>query len=417
MPNKFIKIYKDRIDLNENVNPALNLDNKFYEDFFINSWYNKPFYGRVDTRGFSVIPKEQKLKFSSIGTDTVQSQALDFVAELFRDLKNEYERNYKNGNINKKSLFFEEKLQAKNAFTTSRPIYLQKLKSLYSQYLDYIINNSLIDKINDFQVFVDEFKRFILKKQTYFTRAGFVESSDFSVLNTGLALEIVNRNYSDSSIKKDFYEDSNYGAFLELCLRHGFVLDKEIPWRIYCDIRQKVVEDTIVRVNKNSNIKFVEGDLKKDVKKLFDVYYERVLPETEEDYKYFEEFIVSMQSFYQSFVLQFPEYKISTTDNCGNTKIIKLKKKQANIFSNTDDYLKYFLKLFFDFRKLEIKDNVSEENFNYIVSICLSNFDKHKDSNKKKAICDSIAIFTRNISTIPYREKSLIQGGPIKGPA
>lgn len=417
MPNKFIKIYKDRKDLNENINPTLNLDEKFYEDYFIDLWYNKPFYGRIDTKGFSVIPREQKLKFSSVGTDTIQSQALDFVAELFRDLKNEYERNYKNGNINRKSPFFEEKLQARNAFTTSRPIYLQKLKSLYSQYLDYIINNSLIDKINEFQVFVDEFKKFVTNQQTYFTRAGFVESKDFSILNTGLALEIVNRNYSDSSIKKNFYEDPNYGAFLELCLRHGFVLDKEIPWRIYCDIRQKKVEDTIVRVNKNSNIKFVEGDLKKDVKKLFDVYYERVLPETENDYKYFEEFITSMQSLYQSFILQFPNYKIYTIDKCGKAKIIKLKKKQINMFNSPEEYLKYFLKLFFDFRKIEIKDNISEDRFNYIVSICLGNFDKHKDSNKKKAICDSIGIFSRNISTVPYREKSLIQGGPIKGPA
>jgi hypothetical protein len=417
MPNKFIKIYKDRKDLNENINPTLNLDEKFYEDYFIDIWYNKPFYGRIDTKGFSVIPREQKLKFSSVGTDIIQSQALDFVAELFRDLKSEYERNYKNGNINRKSPFFEEKLQARNAFTTSRPIYLQKLKSLYSQYLDYIINNSLINKINEFQVFVDEFKKFITNQQTYFTRAGFVESKDFSILNTGLALEIVNRNYSDSSIKKSFYEDPNYGAFLELCLRHGFVLDKEIPWRIYCDIRQKKVEDTIVRVNKNSNIKFVEGDLKKDVKKLFDVYYERVLPETENDYKYFEEFITAMQSLYQSFILQFPNYKISTIDKCGNAKIIKLKKKQINMFNSPEEYLKYFLKLFFDFRKIEIKDNISEDRFNYIVSICLGNFDKHKDSNKKKAICDSIGIFSRNISTVPYREKSLIQGGPIKGPA
>ena len=417
MPNKFIKIYKDRQELNKDINPASNLDDKFYEDYFINIWYNNPFYGRVDTRGYSVIPKEQKLKFASTGTDTIQSQALDFAAELFRDLKYDYERNYKSGNINRKSSFFEEKLQARGAFVTSRPVYLQKLKSLYSEYLDYIINNNLIDKINEFHVFIDEFKRFLIDKKTYFTRAGFVESKDFSILNTGLAFEIVNRNYTDSSIKKNFYEDPNYGAFLELCLRHGFVLDKEIPWRIYCDVRQKIVEDTLIRVNQNSAVKFVEGDLKKDIKKLFDVYYERVLPETEEDYKYFEEFFVSMQSFYQSYILQFPVYKISTVDKCGNAKIIKLNKKGINIFSDINEQLKYFLKLYFEIRKIEIKDNISNERFDYIVSIALINFDKNKNINKKKAICDSIAMFTRNLSTVPYREKSLIQGGPIKGPA
>jgi hypothetical protein len=28
-----------------------------------------------------------------------------------------------------------------------------------------------------------------------------------------------------------------------------------------------------------------------------------------------------------------------------------------------------------------------------------------------------LAIFTKNLSTVPFREKSLIQGGPIKGQA
>lgn len=417
MPNKFIKIYKDRKELNESINPPSSFDDKFYEDYFINSWYNKPFYGRVDTRGYSVIPKEQKLKFSSVGTDTIQSQALDFAADLFRDLKSDYEKNYKIGNINRKSSFFEEKLQAKVSFNSSRPLYLQKLKTLYSQYLDYIINNNLLHKINDFYVFVEELKRFLISNKKYFTRAGFVESSDYSILYTGLAFEIANKNYSDSSIKKNFYEDPNYGAFLELCLRNGFVLDKEIPWRIYCDIRQQVVEDRIVKLNQNSQVKFENGDLKNNIKKLFDVYYERVLPETEEDYKYFEEFIISVQTLYQSFITQFPTYKVITTDKCGNAKSVTVNKKGLNIFSDIDDQIKYFLNLFFEFRKIEIKDNISNDRYDYVVSISLINFDKGKDANKKKAACDSIAIFNRNISTITFREKSLIQGGPIKGPA
>ena len=45
-----------------------------------------------------------------------------------------------------------------------------------------------------------------------------------------------------------FYSDPNYEAYLEICLRNGFLIDKEIPWRIFCDIRQKIVED---KINKN----------------------------------------------------------------------------------------------------------------------------------------------------------------------
>jgi hypothetical protein len=417
MPNIFKKIFNSRKQLNEEVNPTGNLDNYFFEDFYINSWYNKPFYGKVDTRGFPVIPREQKLRFASVGSDTKQVQALDFVAELFKDVKKEYEGNYKAGNINKRSDTLKGTLQATRGFVTSRPLYLQAAKNIYSTFLDYIIGNNSYQKINDYDTFINELKLFLYSKDLYLTRAGYVESKDYSPLYTGLVLEVYNANYSDTSVKQKFYEDINYGAFLEICLRHGFILDKEIPWRIFCDIRQTIVAKKIVEMNKNSNVIFKEEDLKENLQKLFDVYYDRVLPEEEKDYDYFKEFITVIETLYKSYILQIPTYNIVTTNKCGETHVIKQNKKDINVFNNINDLYKFYLKLYFDIRRIEIRDNINNETFDYLTSICLSRFEQQADINFKKAICDSLATFTKNISTLPYREKSLIQGGPIKGPA
>lgn len=417
MPNNFKTIFNSRKQLNENINPTGELDKYYFEEFYINSWYNKPFYGKIDTKGFAVIPREQKLRFASVASDTKQVQALDFVAELFKDVKKEYELNYKAGNINKKSDIFKNTLQPTRGFVTSRPLYLEAANKVYSQFLDYIIGNNSYEKINDYYMFLDEFKMFLNSQNLYITRAGYVESKDYSPLYTGLSIEVYNSNYSDTAVKQKFYEDKNYGAFLEICLRHGFLIDKEIPWRIFCDIRQTLVAKKIVELNKNSEITFKEEDLKENLQKLFDVYYDRVLPETEQDFGYFKEFITVIETLYKSYITQLPFYKKIISNECGETRIVRAKKKGVVTFPEINDLYKFYLKLYFDMRKIEIRDNINNDTYDYLTSICISKFENKADTNFKQAICEALATFTRNISTLPYRERSIVQGGPIKGPA
>lgn len=417
MPDKFRKLFKSREELNENINPSEELDKNFYENFYLNSWYNVPYFGKVDTKGNLVIPKEKKLRFSSFGTDSLQTQALDFVAELFKMAKRDYSKNYISGNLNKNSTYLKENLEAKRGFYTSRSIYAEKLKSIYSQFLDYIIVDNKYQKINDYRTFIEELKIFLYSRDQYFTRAGFVESKDYSPLNTGLVVEIHTANYFITSEKEKFYNDLNYGAYLEIMLRHGFLVDKEIPWRVYCDIRQNVVAKKIAELNQNAQIKFSEEDLKENVQKLFDVYYDKVLPETENDFQYFKEFMIIMESFYNSFIFQFPTYKIIGLDNCGNVITNNINKNKIKISKDVKDIYGFYLKLFFEMRKIEIRDNIEIGNFDYLVSVSLGKFEELFMQNHKKAVCEAINLFTKNIATLPYRERSLVQGGPIKGPA
>lgn len=417
MPDKFKNLFKSREDLNENINPTEELDEYFYENFYLNSWYNVPFFGRVDTRGNLVIPKENKLRFSSFGTDSLQTQALDFVAELFKTAKRDYSKNYISGNLNKKSAYLKENLEAVRGFYTSRTIYSEKLKEIYSQFLDYIIADNKYQKINDYYTFIEELKIFLYSRDQYFTRAGFVESKDYSPLNSGLVIDIYKTNYFVSSEKEKFYNDVNYDAYLEIMLRHGFLVDKEIPWRVYCDIRQTIVAKKIVEINQSAQIKFKEEDLKENLQKLFDVYYDKVLPETENDFQYFKEFITTIEAFYNSFIFQFPTYKVASLDNCGKVVSNNFNKNKIKISNNIKDIYKFYLKLFFDFRKIEIRDNIEIGSFDYLTSVSIGKFEELFAQNHKKASCEAINLFTKNIATLPYRERSIIKGGPIKGPA
>jgi len=417
MQNKFKNLFNARKTLNENSNPTGKLDDYLFEEYYVDTWYNKPFYGKVDTKGNAVIPREQKLKFATFATDPKQIQAFDFVAELFKDVKREYERNYKQGNLSKRSQFFKETLSPVAGFTTSRPLYLEKLKSIYSLFLDYIVNDGYLNKINNYEIFLEELKIFLFEKDFYFTRAGFIESREFSPLQTGLVLDVYSGNASDSIIKEKFYNDINYSAFLELCLKHGFILNKEIPWRLTCDIRQKLVAEKIAEETKTSKLKIIPEDLKDNLQKLFDVYYERVIPVEEKDYDYYREFIVALETFYKSFTFQFPTFKKLEFDRCENAKAVNNEKSKITMFSSTSEMHKFYIKLFFEMRKIEIRDNINDQNLEYYTSIALSRFDDLYKENTKKAVCEAISIFNNNVSTLPFRERSIKQGGPIQGPA
>lgn len=416
MPDKYKKIFEERNNINENFNPTNNLDKFLFEEFYVDTWYNKPFFGRVDTSGYAVIPREKRLKFVSSAKDLVQVQALDFVAQLFKEFRQDYEANYRTNNLSKKSEFFKESLPPLAGFTTSRPVYLDKIKNLYSIFLDHIIENNFLDLINDYESFIQELKKFIYDKDLYFTRVGFVESKDFSPLQSGLSIDIYKDSGFKSSLKERFYTDINYPAFLELALRHGFIMNKEIPWRMTCDIRQAKIAQRISELTANLITPIKEEDLVSNLQKLFDVYYERVLPVDVKEFQYFIEFINIVEGLYKSFVFQFPEYRTLKVNNCGRAMRTKIKKKEIIVFKNNIELYRFYLSMFFDFRKAEIRDNIDDSKFNYLKVVAISNYDKLSKENLKKAVCDSIALFTNNTSTLPFRERSIVEGGPLRGP-
>ena len=104
-------------------------------------------------------------------------------------------------------------------------------------------------------------------------------------------------------------------------------------------------------------------------------------------------------------------------NNCGQPNIIKAKRTEISMFSSSLEMYEFYLKLFFEMRKIEIRDNIDNETYDYLCSVAVSKLQEKFDISIKQAVCESLSIFNQNISTMTYREKSLIQGGPIKGPA
>jgi hypothetical protein len=245
---------KDKFLARENYDNEVQIETpnlpSFYTKYYLDSWNIIPLYGKVDTFGIPIMPKRQLTSYCSYAKDDKSLFVVDPAKEFFRSFREQYLDYYAIGAINKTSKIFKKDIPPQRACIDGDIDFTEKLRQLYLNFSEYLRANNTSrlsklwqtnasNKITNFQSLFDEFINFIIFRGLYFTRAGYVESTDYSLLNTGLAIDIYEGDSSDDQQRKKFFEDVNFNAYLELCLRNNLKIDRQVPWRVYADIRTK----------------------------------------------------------------------------------------------------------------------------------------------------------------------------------
>jgi len=71
----------------------------------------------------------------------------------------------------------------------------------------------------------------------------YVRSPYNSPLTTGLVIEIADENYSDDGRKTEYFlQSSNFRLYTKLAQEFGFMIDKDIPWRLVADITSAAMQ-------------------------------------------------------------------------------------------------------------------------------------------------------------------------------
>ena len=87
-----------------------------------------------------------------------------------------------------------------------------------------------------------------------------MKSSKCSVLNSGLALEIVDLSYTnDESKVTKFIESRNWEYYVNACNDYGFRIDRDAPWRIVMDIGASEVHKISSRYGMYSTPQILNG--------------------------------------------------------------------------------------------------------------------------------------------------------------
>lgn len=229
--------------------PAQLLDNQevFRDFWFVENMY----YGKIDRLHNFIITNNSKLVAVSDNSGNTIT-VLDFVAEALKTVQVEYSKAISTSKIQKDDEFLSE-------FTFSKGH--RNILSEYDKHISSIagkINKDAIKnskQIENFHDFVDFFLQrvYLSKTRDPLTLTGFVSSRLSSLGTTGLFVDLSDVGYDNDFQKvNSFYDRPNYKFLINTCLKHGFLIDYNVPWRLCANIGSAEMEKYMAIVGTNS---------------------------------------------------------------------------------------------------------------------------------------------------------------------
>ncbi|MAF26063.1 hypothetical protein CL634_10900 [bacterium] len=327
----FRKLYKEEI----------------YPEFgprFIDYWYDKAFYGRINRREEIVVPKTTALK--QIRSDSGTHMAINFVADAFDGLRRALQNGILRGVIESGASVYTV-LKPKAAWTSGDNSYLIYLGILDEIFIEtFLAEGQRFQKIKSFNDYLKYYILYLNKmidNSMPITKSGFVISKYCSPMISGLNIELNKENHGiDSKKQKIFIQDLNFEVFRDTAAKFGFVVDKNAPWRLTAELASPRMQ----LFAQNYGLTYEPGS----ASNIFESYYDKT----------YRQDIDSLMSFflfsYESFIEAYPISKELKISKCNNKAYIeRLARKHMRGTTYAIHYGDaYWLKLYF---KLRLKEN------------------------------------------------------------
>ena len=197
--------------------------------------------GRVDARYNPVYPSDNFMKPIYGGGASGNTQlvyALDFVADAFEAMKEKFDKDFRANKINPDAPVLSQ-LNVKLGYSSPLQQYDFYLSDLISDFLSFVKKRNRINKIRDFGTFLPVFMNYVkLRTRTApITRSMYLLTKFVHPRASGLVLELWDGAYAKDRDKVDlFYRQQSFEYFKNLAHQYGFMIDKNIPWRLVADL-------------------------------------------------------------------------------------------------------------------------------------------------------------------------------------
>ena len=317
------------------------------------------FYGRINTSNIPMIIKKEKDVIADDNRNKILKplkqdgnlEAVKFVASAFDAMAKEFQLAILDKRLNENSPLLSS-LTAKAAFLDPRELYKNLRKIQFDSVESYVIGQRHDNKILNFETFVNyvfEYFDLILKTRPI-TLSGLIKSRACNPRISGLVIDLSLMSAANDSAKYEYFiNDANFCFFVSAAINHGFMIDRDIPWRIVADLESPAIK-------KYMNENFIESA---DTLNLLNEIY---VPAHYEGYEQFKSFMFSA---YNAYVRKRPE--VTITRVCSNgavrSKVIKRKPvKKENVSSKFDE--KYWIEKYIDVRNKESDDLLSPPEVN-----------------------------------------------------
>lgn len=208
-----------------------------YDNLVDFNFAEKFLYGRV-TKSYlpmTIIDSSTNLKtLPNPSENNKQHKAVNFVVDQFIELDRQFEKCALIGNIRPNDKYLS-KLKVYKAYSSSEILYI----NYYKQVIDSLTNIISSKKIYNSKTFLTYITPNIIRlaKDIPITKQQFIKSKKCPIHISGLAIDISNINPSnDLSKVQEFYLSPNFEFYLNTCRSYGFMLDREVPWRLIADL-------------------------------------------------------------------------------------------------------------------------------------------------------------------------------------
>ena len=340
--------------------------------------WNNPkdlYYGRIDPQEDSISPNPFRMKmiqgFSRSSRDRTVAKNPMYVFDFVADAFNQFQRYMNFGPPAKKIKDSPwENITPKRAWSGNDLYDLHMgavLANMREQHLLANKRNKQMLNVRDFvnMFFEDYAKRVAIKLPI--TNCSFNLSSNANVMDTGLCIDLSTDDHSEDFEKfRKWVGDPSFDFFRYAAARHGFMIDKNAPWRLVANVVSPIMKQLMKKNNVLDSV-------------FFEAYY------TKTYYKDIEKLKVLLFNSYNQYATSFPMEVFAESTICGlrhstqsgtfTTKITRHGRSTVtfeeynNLFGD-----EYWLEHYFTFRLLEGKIQIHRKAFKrHVKKILLTN--------------------------------------------
>ena len=161
---------------------------------------------------------------------------LPFIDESFLEFQNSFKMPSQSGRLLTDNYLNTPEIY--RAFEDADDLYNLQMTSFIDNYNNKLLSTPKGDEITNVKDYAREFFNLILRSEdgTKITRTSFMLSSEVSAINSGLCIEIADLNPANNSDKQSFIESPNFEFYRQTAINSGFLIDKNIPWRLNFDL-------------------------------------------------------------------------------------------------------------------------------------------------------------------------------------
>ena len=213
---------------------------------YIDMGRNSTLYGKMSPQGFLALPQE---KFMNYALGANKAAALPWVYDGIMDLQAYLNRGIAHGRTALNEIFGGFEI-------------VQGYESPYGKYIEHAMRilaafNKILGArtkkiITSFPAYAQEFVAFLERGATPFTFASYYSSHRASAFSTGLIMSFGDLNANNDFYKNRYFEDPEFGKYVQAAANFGFRIDLNAPWRVVADLKSAPMAKYMLQHNLSS---------------------------------------------------------------------------------------------------------------------------------------------------------------------